>query len=82
MYRGSLHGFGAEVDGVIYPLTVTGRSCEVGCARIGAFLKRNFPYTWGSSSLYTMSESGAKRCFLRSLSYWSLKIDILWLQHL
>ena len=43
------------------------------CARIGAFPKRNSHCTWGSSNSCTTSVSEAKRCFLRSLSYWSRK---------
>src|SRR5262249_36544028 len=45
----------------------------VGCARIGAFHKRNSHSTWGSSSSCTTSASEAKRCCLRSWSYWSRK---------
>ena len=51
----------------------SGRSCGVGCARIGAFLKRNSPCTSVSLSLCTTSDSEAKRCCMRSLSYWSHK---------
>src|SRR5215470_3917383 len=51
----------------------SGHSCGVGCARIGAYPKKNFRFTWVSSSLCTMLESEAKGCFLRSLSYWSHK---------
>jgi transposase-like protein len=51
----------------------SGRCCGVGCAPIGAFPKRNSRSTSGSSSLCTMSENGAKRCFLRSLRCWSHK---------
>src|SRR5712691_11634209 len=50
-----------------------GLSCGVGCARIGVFPKRNSRSTWDSSSSCTTSASGAKRCFLRSLSSWSRK---------
>src|SRR6266568_2642785 len=50
-----------------------GRSCEAGCAPIGAFHKRNFRSTSVSSSLCTMPENEGKRCFMRSLSYWSNK---------
>src|SRR5262252_7586349 len=63
-----MRGFGAEVDRVICPSTVTGRCCAVGGARIGAFPKRNSRSLWGSSSSCTPSASEAKRCFLRSLS--------------
>src|SRR4030095_1426741 len=69
-WKARTRGSEAEVDGVIRPSTVTGRSYGVGCDRIGAFPKRNYRCTWGSSSLCTTSESGAKRCFRRSLSYW------------
>ena len=68
-----MRGFGAEVDRVIRPSTVTGRSCGVGCARIGAFPKRNSPCTSVSSSLFITSESEAKRYLVRSLRYWSRK---------
>src|SRR5919198_857306 len=51
----------------------SGRSCGVGCARIGAFPKRNSRCTWVSSSSCTTCASGVKRCFLRSLSCWSHK---------
>src|SRR5262249_5475406 len=50
-----------------------GRSCGVGCARIGAYPKRNSRSTWDSSSSCTTSASEAKRCCLRSLSSWSHK---------
>src|SRR4029434_5915164 len=72
-WKARTRGSEAEVDGVIRPSTVTGLSCGVGCARIGGFLKRNSRSTWGSSSSCTTSASEAKRCFLRSLSYWSRK---------
>ena len=45
----------------------------VGFAPIGAFPKRNSRSTSVSSSLCTMPENEAKRCFMRSLSYWSNK---------
>ena len=48
---------------------MSGRSCGVGCVRIGAFPKRNSRSTWGSSSLYTTCESAVKRYWARSLSY-------------
>jgi len=44
-------------------------SCAVGFVRIGAFHKRNFRSTWGSSSLFTTCERAVKRCWARSLSY-------------
>src|SRR5262249_8957265 len=49
-WKARTRGSEAEVDGGIRPSTVTGRSCGVGCARIGAYPKRNSPSTWGSSS--------------------------------
>jgi hypothetical protein len=52
---------------------VLGLSCEVGFAHIGVLHKRNSRSTWDSSSLCTTSASEAKRCFLRSLHYWSRK---------
>jgi hypothetical protein len=67
------HGFGAEVDRVICPSTVTGRCCAAGFVRIGAFPKRNSRSTSGSSRLYITSASEARRCCLHSLSYWSRK---------
>jgi hypothetical protein len=53
------------------PWKASGLSCGVGCARIGAFRKRNSRSTSVASSLCTTSESEAKRCLVRSLSYWS-----------
>ena len=38
-----------------------------------AFHRKNFRSIWVSSSLFTMPESEAKRCLVRSLSYWSHK---------
>src|ERR1043166_9249029 len=68
-----MRGFGAEVDRVICPSTVTGHSSAVGCVRIGAFPKSNSRCTWVSSSSCITSASEAKRCCLRSLSCWSRK---------
>src|SRR5262245_11765649 len=72
-WKARTRGSEAEVEGVIRPSTVTGRSCAVGCARIGAYPKRNSQSTWGSSSLCTTCASEAKRCLVRSLSYSSHK---------
>src|SRR5215475_11196811 len=72
-WKARTRGSEAEVDGVIRPSTVTGHSYAVGCARIGAFHRRNSRFTWGSSSSFTTSASEAKRCFLHSLNYWSRK---------
>jgi hypothetical protein len=72
-HKSGTHGFGAEVDRVICPSTVTGRSCAAGFVRIGAYPKRNSRFIWVSSSLCTTSASEAKRCCLHSLSYWSRK---------
>jgi transposase-like protein len=47
-----------------------GRSCGVGFARTRVFHRRNSRCTWVSSSLYTMSESEAKRYLVHSLSSW------------
>jgi hypothetical protein len=63
----------ACVKSMCIPWKGSGHSCGVGCARIGSFLKRNSRSTWVSSSLCPTSASEAKRCFLRSLSYWSRK---------
>src|SRR4030095_9244061 len=72
-WKARTRGSEAEVDGVIRPSTVTGRSCVVGYVRIRAFPKRSSCSTSGSSSLYTTSASEARRCCLQSLSYWSRK---------
>src|SRR6266436_603335 len=45
----------------------------VGCVHIEASPKRNSRFTWDSLSLFTTCESGAKRCWARSLSYSSQK---------
>ncbi len=37
----------------------------LGSDRTGGFLKRNYPFTWGSSSSFTTFENGAKRCWVR-----------------
>jgi hypothetical protein len=50
-----------------------GRSGAAGFGRIGAFPQRNSHFIWVSSSVCITSASEAKRCFLRSLSYWSRK---------
>src|SRR6266446_3963233 len=68
-----MRGFEAEVDRVICPSTVTGLCCAVGCVHIEASPKRNSRFTWDSLSLFTTCESGAKRCWARSLSYSSQK---------
>ena len=68
-----MRGSEAEVDGVIRPSTVTGRSYAVGCVHTGVFHKRNSRSTWGFSSSCTTCESEAKRCWERSLSYSSQK---------
>ena len=68
-WKARTRGSEAEVDGVIRPSTVTGRSYGVGCGHTGVFPKRNSRSTWGSSSLYTTFESAVKRCWARSLSY-------------
>ena len=72
-WKARTRGSEAEVDGVIRPSTVTGRCCAVGCVRIGASHKRNSRCTWDSLSVFTTCESGAKRCWARSLSYSSQK---------
>src|SRR5882724_8279994 len=72
-WKARTRGSEAEVDGVIRPSTVTGLCCAVGCVRIGASHKRNSRFTWDSLSLFTTCESGAKRCWVRSLSYSSHK---------
>jgi hypothetical protein len=51
-----------------------GRSCAAGFGRIGAFPQRNSRFIWVAPSVCTTSASEAKRCFLRSLRYWSGKI--------
>ena len=61
------------VKSMCIPWKASGRSCGVGCARIGAYSKRNSHSTWVSSSLCTTSASEAKRCLVRSLSYSSHK---------
>ncbi len=61
------------MDRAIYPSTVTGRCCAVGCVRIGASPKRNSRSTSGFSSSFTMCESEAKRCWVRSLNCSSAK---------
>src|SRR5262245_15815071 len=66
-----MRGFGAEVDRVICPSTVTGLSCGAGFIPVGAFHRRNSRRTWVSSSAFLMSVSAAKRCCLRSLNYGS-----------
>src|SRR2546427_4303918 len=63
----------AFVKSMSIPWKGFGLSCEAGCAPIGAFHKRNFRSTSVSSSLCTMPENEGKRCFMRSLSYWSNK---------
>src|SRR5262244_3554600 len=63
----------ACVKSMSIPWKGSGRSCGVGCARIGAFPKRNSRCTWVSSSSCTTCASGVKRCCLRSLSCWSNK---------
>jgi len=61
----------AFVKSMCIPWKGFGLSCGVGFAPIGAFHKKNSPFTSVSSSLCTMPETEAKRCFMRSLSYWS-----------
>src|SRR6266568_4574963 len=51
----------------------SGRCCAVGCARIGAFHKKNSRSTSGFSSSFTTCESEAKRCWVRSLNCSSAK---------
>src|SRR5712691_1974257 len=63
----------AFVKSMCIPWKGFGRSCGAGCAPIGVFHKRNFLSTSVSSSLCTMPENEAKRCFMRSLSCWSHK---------
>src|SRR5712691_6423772 len=63
----------ACVKSMSIPWKGFGRSCGAGCALIGAFHKKNFRSTSGSSSLCTMPENEAKRCFMGSLNYWSHK---------
>src|SRR5215831_7560742 len=72
-WKARTRGSEAEVDGVIRPSTVTGRSYAVGCVHTGVFHKRNSRSTWGFSSSCTTCESEAKRCWERSLSYSSQK---------
>ena len=71
--KARMRGFEAEVDRVICPSTVTGRSDGVGFVHTGVFPKRNSRSTWDSSSSCTTSASAAKRCCLRSLNSWSRK---------
>src|SRR5712691_13270668 len=63
----------AFVKSMSIPWKGSGRYYEVGSAPIGAFHKKNFRSTSVSLSLFTMPESEGKRCFMRSLSYWSDK---------
>jgi hypothetical protein len=63
----------AFVKSMCIPWKGFGLSCGVGFAPIGAFHKKNSPFTSVSSSLCTMPETEVKRCFMRSLSYWSNK---------
>src|SRR6266446_4861134 len=72
-WKARTRGSEAEVDGVIRPSTVTGRSYGVGCVHTGLFPKRNSRCTWVSSSSCTTCASGVKRYLVRSLSYWSHK---------
>jgi len=76
----------ALVKSMSIPWKGFGRSCGAGCAPIGAFHKKNSHFTSVSSSLFTMPENEAKRCCMRSLSYWSHKtlkpnMSLVSLQH-
>src|SRR5437667_7198659 len=72
-WKARTRGSEAEVDGVIRPSTVTGRSYGVGFVRTGVLHKRNSRCPWVSSRLCTMSASGVKRYWVRSWSCWSHK---------
>ena len=63
----------ACVKSMCIPWKGFGRSCGAGFAHIGALHKKNSPCPSGSSRLFTMPENEAKRCFMRSLRYWSHK---------
>jgi hypothetical protein len=63
----------AFVKSMSIPWKGFGPSCGAGFAPIGAFHKKNFRSTSVSSSLCTMPENEAKRCFMGSLNYWSHK---------